>query len=229
MNTGYTGFCFSIVKNKVINNCHLFFYYFVGDFLSSKANKNYQTIMKRSGLLTTLFLSISILFAGQSCSEKEPQKPNVIFILADDIGQGDVGVYHRERTGQPVVIPTPNMDYIAENGIRFRDANTPAALCAPTRYSVMTGSNAYRCRNQWGVWSAFDARGAVADGQLTVGNVMQDAGYHTAFFGKWNLGGEWGKLDEGEGYPGSENWDDGWDYSKIIDHYPNVLGFDYSF
>jgi arylsulfatase A-like enzyme len=186
---------------------------------------------KKNLRIGSLFLSLLILFSGTSFNklQEEPNSPpNVIFILADDIGQGDLGVYHRERTGEKEIISTPNMDFIAENGIRFRDANTPAALCAPTRYSVMTGCNSYRCRMPWGVWPAFDEKGAVAPGQKTAGNVMQDAGYHTAFFGKWNLGGKFEKLKEGESYEGSEYWDDDWDYSKIYDHYPNVLGFDYS-
>jgi arylsulfatase A-like enzyme len=179
--------------------------------------------------LGSLLFAAPVLTGVTGCeSSREKTLPNVVFILADDIGQGDLGVYHRERTGQKEIIPTPNMDYIAENGIRFRDANTPAALCAPTRYSIMTGCNSYRLRLPWGVWPAFDEKGAVATGQKTVGNVMQDAGYATAFFGKWNLGGKFNKLPEGQAYKGSELWDDGWDYSRILDHYPNVLGFDYS-
>ncbi len=154
--------------------------------------------------------------------------PNVIFILADDIGPGDIRAYRIEKTGQEGKIPTPNLDWLAENGIRFRDANTPAALCAPTRYSIMTGNNSYRCRLPGGVWNPFDSLGAVDPGQKTVGNVMKDAGYNTAFIGKWHLGGKWEKLKNDHSYQGSEIWDDGYDYSKIQDHYPNMFGFDYS-
>ena len=169
-----------------------------------------------------------LVFFSFGCKEKPVRLPNVVFILSDDIGQGDIAVYHRERTGQKEVIPTPNIDRLAEEGIRFRDTYTPAALCAPTRYSIMTGRNTYRSYGPWGVWSSF-APSPVEEGQKTVGDIMKDAGYHTAFFGKSHLGGKANKLEPGNSYPGSELWDDGWDYSKFVDDYPNTFGFDYSF
>lgn len=153
--------------------------------------------------------------------------PNVVFILADDIGLGDIGLYHRERTGEKEVIPTPNLDRLAADGIRFDDAHTAAAYCAPTRYSIMTGNYTYRCHQPWGVWGSFEPS-AVQQGQLTVAEVMKSAGYHTAFFGKWHLGGKWYKAGGEEFYvgPGMGNFEV--DYTRIIDEYPNTLGFDYS-
>ena len=66
-----------------------------------------------------------------------PQKPNVVFILADDVGYGDIGVYGGK-------VPTPNIDSLAQQGMLFTDAHSPAALCAPSRYSLLTGSYPYR-------------------------------------------------------------------------------------
>jgi arylsulfatase A-like enzyme len=178
--------------------------------------------------LSLIITSITLLSVNSCNPSKKEQFPNVIFILADDIGPGDITVYRQEREIHENIIPTPNLDKIAKNGMVFTDANTPAAVCAPTRYSIMTGNNSYRCRLPLGVWNPFDSLGSIKQGQKTVANVMKDAGYRTAFIGKWHLGGKWKKLAAGNSYPGSEIWDDGWDYSNIVGHNANTLGFDYS-
>jgi len=185
-------------------------------------------------LTPVLFFGVALLTTGLMAPLVSAQAaaipdalPNVVFILADDIGPGDVAVYHRERTGRQEIIPTVNLDQLPAQGLRFRDAHSPAALCAPTRYSVMTGNYPQRCRKPWGVWGAFEPS-AVGPGQQTVAQVMKDARYHTAFFGKWNLGGGWNKMSKSDAYPGSDQWDDGYDYSKIVEGNPNQLGFDYS-
>ncbi len=77
-----------------------------------------------------LLLFIFLNFSCNSKTEKESVLPNVVFILADDIGQGDIGFYHRERTGNAEVIPTPNLDAMISSGIRFDDAHTVSALCS---------------------------------------------------------------------------------------------------
>jgi arylsulfatase A-like enzyme len=183
-------------------------------------NIYYSTPMKKIlSKVILLFLTVSGLSA-QSL-------PNVVFIMSDDIGPGDIGLYHRERTGEKEVIPTPNLDRLAAEGMRFDDAHTPAALCAPTRYSVITGNYTYRCHKPWGVWGAFQPS-AVQPGQMTVAEVMKNAGYHTAFFGKWHLGGMWYKVCREEFYTGNDYGSEEVDYRQIIDAYPNTLGFDYS-
>ena len=109
-----------------------------------------------------------LILAGFSCFPKtknQSKLPNVVFILADDIGQGDVGFYHKERTGKEPVIPTPNLERLIASGIRFNDAHTVSALCSPTRYSVMTGNYTFRCYKPWGVWNAC-AKSAVGEGEL---------------------------------------------------------------
>ena len=87
-------------------------------------------------------VAVSLSFADPSVIAGE--RPNVLYILADDIGWGDVGAYHEAQTGTAPVVPTPNLDALARDGMMFTDAHTPAALCAPTRFSLLTGSNPVR-------------------------------------------------------------------------------------
>ena len=78
--------------------------------------------------------------------ETENALPNVLFILADDIGYGDLGCYGGK-------LPTPNLDKLAASGMRFTDAHAPAALCAPSRFSLLTGSYPYRSHSPGGAWN----------------------------------------------------------------------------
>lgn len=179
-------------------------------------------------LLMLLLLVFSSGSFASANSESSPAAfPNVVFILADDIGQGDMGFYHRERTGSPEVIPTPHIDKLAESGMRFDDAHTVSSLCAPSRYSIMTGNYSFRCHKPWGVWGSFE-RSAVGEGQITLGQIMQNAGYSTAFFGKWNMGGEWLVKGSKQRYSGITTGDETVDFSEIVGGAPNHMGFDYS-
>ena len=83
----------------------------------------------------------------------EAAAPNVVVVMADDIGLGDIGFYHRERTGRAPVVATPNIDALIHAGIRFSDAHSPASLCAPTRFSMLTGNYSFRIARPFGVWS----------------------------------------------------------------------------
>lgn len=176
-------------------------------------------------LLLTVFFSFSCATENEGA---EPEFPNVIFILADDIGQGDIGFYHRQRTGNEPIIPTPNLDALIESGISFSDAHTNSALCSPTRYTVMTGNYTFRCYRQWGVWGACNKSG-IGENQRTVAEVMKDAGYKTAFFGKWHLGGDWHIKGTNKIYRGGSTGDKTTDFTENVGGSPNDLGFDYSF
>ncbi len=155
------------------------------------------------------------------------EKPNVVMILADDIGYGDVGVYGGK-------IPTPNIDRLAGRGMRFTDAHSPAALCAPSRFGMLTGSYPYRSHRDGGAWntntpSIFrDLKGHTKAGrQITVAEIMQRAGYRTAFFGKSHLGGDIrdpnGNLIRGQKDISRM------DLSKGVRNSINEYGFDYSY
>jgi arylsulfatase A-like enzyme len=118
------------------------------------------------------------------------QLPNVVFILADDVGYADLGV-------DGGTVPTPNIDRLAREGMRFTDAHSPAALCAPSRFSLLTGNYPYRNGRPGGSWdinnsSGFSFNGDITEAgrHVTVGEVMRNAGYRTAFFGKMHLGGD---------------------------------------
>lgn len=148
------------------------------------------------------------------------QLPNVVFVLIDDMGMGDTRLYNPDAK-----IPTPNMDRIARAGLILYDAHSTAALCAPTRYGVMTGNYPFRGRKDLGVWPAFDPP-MVLDDQRTIGNIMQDAGYHSAMIGKLNNGGYF-YSKSGSGY--TTNTQD-IDFSRAFDRGPTTgLGFDYSY
>lgn len=98
-------------------------------------------------IITIFCLSVLALCCActSSASKSDGQsKPNIIVVMADDIGLGDIGFYHKQRTGQAPLVPTPNLDILVDEGMRFSDAHSPASLYAPTRFSMMTGNYSYR-------------------------------------------------------------------------------------
>ncbi len=116
----------------------------------------------------------------------EPKKPNVVIILADDLGYGDVSCYNPER-GK---IPTPNIDALAKGGMRFTDAHSSSGVCSPTRYTLLTGRYHWRTRLQSGIVGVWGAP-LIAPDRLTVAGLAKQHGYHTACVGKWHLGWDW--------------------------------------
>ena len=109
-------------------------------------------------------------------------KPNIVFILADDLGYGDLGCYNKDSK-----IPTPHLDQFAREGMRFTDAHAPTSVCTPTRYAILTGRYSWRTRLQRGVLGAWD-KPLIAPGRLTVASLLKEHGYTTACIGKWHLG-----------------------------------------
>jgi arylsulfatase A len=102
-------------------------------------------------------------------------RPNVVFILADDMGYGDVAAFNRESK-----IPTPNIDLLAAQGIRLTDAHAPGAVCIPSRYGLLTGR--YPFRNT----RTFDKECLIEPGRMTIASLLKQAGYSTAMIGKWH-------------------------------------------
>jgi arylsulfatase A-like enzyme len=118
-------------------------------------------------------------------AEARPVRPNIVFILADDLGIGDPRCYNRDSK-----TPTPNLDRLAVEGLRFTDMHTPSAVCSPTRYGLLTGRYAWRSRLKSGVlwgWSP----PLIEPGRLTLPAMLKQRGYTTAGFGKWHLGLGW--------------------------------------
>ncbi len=157
-------------------------------------------------LFGVLFFVLAIPVIAQAGAPR----PNVLVILTDDVGWGDLRCYN--RAGK---IPTPNIDALARGGMRFTDAHTPAALCAPTRYSMLTGNYAWRGRAAGGTWG-FNVPSQMKPGQLTVAQMLKAGGYRTAMFGKAGIGGYW--ADAGTSRPKQTlapiEW--GFDYSYLI-------------
>ncbi|TXE07027.1 arylsulfatase [Seonamhaeicola algicola] len=174
-------------------------------------------------------LHIALIILAFSSSLLFAQQPNVIVVLADDIGTGDVSYYRRMHSNN-IIVETPTLDKLSKEGIIFTDAHSPAALCAPTRYAVMTGNHCYRSYAPWGVWGSYQPSPIKKD-QLTLGKLMQNAGYKTSFFGKWGFGMDFGKKENpNEVYrsPRKEHETDV-DITKVLDKGPVQNGFDYSY
>ena len=130
----------------------------------------------------------------------EPERPNVLLILADDLGYGDIGAYNPESR-----IPTPNLDRLANEGVRLTDAHSPSSVCTPTRYALLTGRYAWRSRLKRGVLNG-RSTALLEPERVTLPGFLQSLGYATAGIGKWHLGlGADPAPDDGE--PGRTNYD----------------------
>ncbi len=194
---------------------------------------NNGSILKWS-ILTLLF---SILFAG--CGNLANQKnkqpdPNIVLILADDMGYGDARCYSPDSK-----IQTPNIDLLASEGIRFTDAHTPSSVCTPNRYGLLTGRYCWRTRLKSGVILGYDESPLIEKSRETIGSLLQKKGYTTACIGKWHLGMNWQTRD---GYviqddhnmwqnydgPFKDN-EESIDFNKPVSGGPLELGFDYFF
>ncbi|MEM6845805.1 MAG: arylsulfatase [Bacteroidota bacterium] len=132
-------------------------------------------------LILPLFL-FSTLLACQSTTEElseasQPNLPNIVIILADDMGYGDPGSYNLDSK-----IPTPNIDQIAQNGVKFTDAHSPGPWCVPSRYGLITGQYPYRTQLNW------RERGLIDPNQRTIAKLLKEHGYRTGMVGKWHLG-----------------------------------------
>ena len=148
-------------------------------------------------MLIGMFLQSQDLFSQNS-------KPNIVLIYVDDLGYGDIGV------NGAIGVETPNVDALAAEGMNFTDAHAPAATCTPSRYSLLTGSHAFRRK---AAILAGDAPLLIDTAAETLPKMLKRAGYRTGVVGKWHLGLGNGLLD----------------WNKRVAPGPNEVGFDYSF
>ncbi|MEM7539929.1 MAG: arylsulfatase [Chloroflexota bacterium] len=143
------------------------------------------------------------------------QKPNIIYILADDMGYGDMACNNPNSK-----IPTPNLDKLASQGMRFTDAHAPSSVCSPTRYALMTGRYAWRTPLKQTVLWPWDPP-LIEPDRLTVGKLLQEQGYRTACLGKWHLGWAWETLDGSPANEGTQigiaDWEKRYALSENID------------
>ncbi|TDN95905.1 sulfatase family protein [Sunxiuqinia elliptica] len=196
--------------------------------------------MRRRNIYTLAIGALAV-----ACNtEKAPdavQNPNIVIILADDLGYGDVQHYNTER-GK---IPTPNLDRLAAQGMSFTDAHSSSAVCSPSRYSLLTGRYHWRSRLQKGIVGLFDDPLITPD-RLTVAGLVKQQGYQTACIGKWHLGWDWpideamrplwkvNKTVEGEddeSFVATDEQKEAWQsvYANSIDGGPTTVGFDHYF
>ena len=139
-------------------------------------------------------------------------KPNIVFILADDMGYGDVQALNPRSK-----LHTPNINQLAKEGMTFTDAHSPSSVCTPTRYATLTGRYCWRSKLKRGVLNGYGAP-LLEPNRETVAAKLRKSGYHTSVVGKWHLGLGFQKNVDGQ-----------IDYSKPITDGPNQHGFDYSF
>jgi arylsulfatase A-like enzyme len=130
--------------------------------------------------------AIILLFAV-SCFASAADKPNIVYILCDDLGYGDVSSFNPQSK-----IKTPHIDRLAREGMRFTDAHSNSSVCTPTRYGVLTGRYAWRSKLKSSVLGGLSPR-LIEDGRMTVADLLKAQGYHTAAIGKWHLGMDWEK------------------------------------
>lgn len=181
-------------------------------------------MIKNKALLIALTLTV-LTFVGCARSKTNQQaKPNIIYILADDMGYGDVNCYNSESK-----IATPHLDAMATNGVMFTDAHTSSAVCTPTRYGILTGRYNWRSRLKSSVLSGY-SKALIKQERTTIADMLKSQGYSTAYVGKWHLGWDW-PLN---GDPLSEEKVNRHkardvDFTQAIKNGPDTHGFDYSF
>jgi len=160
------------------------------------------------------------------------QRPNIIYILTDDLGYGDVDSQY--PLGK---IKTPKINRLAAEGMSFSEAHSSSAVCTPSRYNILTGRYNWRSTLKSGVLGGF-SKPLIEDGRLTVAELLRSYGYQTAYVGKWHLGLEWAKLpgatmadmdmgeDETKSPTTNRSAGSGIDFTKPIGRTPITLGFD---
>ena len=165
---------------------------------------------------------------GETDSAVEQQRssqPNIVIIMADDLGYGDVQPLNRESK-----IETPAFSQLAKQGVTFTDAHSPSAVCTPTRYGLLCGRYAWRTRLKRGVLGGY-SKPLLEKEEQTIATVLKSAGYQTGCIGKWHLGlgWEWSKEPKNINYFGIAGKPGFVDYSQPLRDTPIHHGFDYSF
>ena len=165
------------------------------------------SIIVRRIAVCVFVLSVCVIsFRCTPGPSESDSRPNIVIILADDMGIGDIEAYNPHSK-----IPTPHLNRLAAEGIRFTDAHSPSAVCTPTRYGVLTGRYAWRTRLKDGVFWGYSTN-LIDTSRVTIPSLLKARGYYTGGIGKWHLG-----LGAG----------DSTDYAKPFTISPNNLGFDY--
>lgn len=177
--------------------------------------------------ITYIFV-FSFLLSNCNSTDRQaaPQSapPNIVIILADDFGVGDIQAHYPENK-----IPTPHLDRLVAQGMSFSDAHSGSAVCTPTRYGLLTGRYSWRTPLQEWVLACYEPPLIAAD-RLTLPAFLQEQGYQTACIGKWHLGWEWqGETSSRMVEPRNRLKTEQWDFTAPIREGPITRGFDYYF
>ncbi|NOR15817.1 MAG: sulfatase-like hydrolase/transferase [Candidatus Aminicenantes bacterium] len=178
-----------------------------------------------AALIKAVALPLLWIMTAAGCSSQPENKdlPNVVFILADDMGWGDVKAYNPES-----LIPTPNIDRLAKEGLSFMDAHSGGALCTPTRYGILTGRFYWRTHKKHSLVMPYDPP-VIPPERMTWGHLMQEQGYITGYIGKWHLG-LWYPSKKTEGWGRQYTLNEAEvDFSRPVVGGPTDLGFNYFF
>ena len=178
--------------------------------------------MKSPRFIFLAALLLALVIVSPAADQATPAaKPNLLFILADDLGYGDVNCYNDRAK-----VPTPNLDRLAREGMRFTDAHSPATVCTPSRYSLMTGQMAFRVPRGGTVFTGVGGPSLIAPRRLTLPAMLRAKGYATAGVGKWHIGltlfDKDGQPIRGDGVEAVQRVD----FSRRIEGGPLDHGFD---
>ncbi|MFC1782640.1 arylsulfatase [Planctomycetota bacterium] len=178
----------------------------------SKIKINRRYFLKRCALSLSALRLGGCTFRPRKISAPHSQRslPNIIFILADDMGYGDIQAYNPKSQ-----IPTPHLNRLANEGMMFTDAHSGSAVCSPTRYGALTGRYCWRTWLKNGVLWIPDDKPLIDRDRLTVAGMLKNYNYHTACIGKWHLGNEWTRDEAGNV-----------DFNLPIKYGPTDVGFD---
>jgi arylsulfatase A len=177
----------------------------------------HQIALKR---LLRALLSAPFLVSTLGDAAPATVKPNILILYADDLGYGDLGANHPASK-----IPTPNLDRLAAEGLRFTDGHSSSGICTPSRYAMLTGR--YHWRDFHGIAEAYDGP-VFKPGQLTLPAMLRQQGYATACIGKWHLGMDWDAIRK-PGTPRKSIQHADFDWTKRFPGGPVDHGFDYYF
>jgi len=170
------------------------------------------------------FVLLATLSATAQTKKATINAPNIIYILADDLGYGDLKCFNPFSK-----IPTPNLDNMAKNGIKFTDAHTSSAVCTPTRYGILTGRYNWRSSLKSSVLSGY-SKSLIKQKQTTIAEMLKIQGYSTAYIGKWHLGWDWNFIKADDQLDiDNLNAVPEVDFSIPVKNGPSTHGFDYSF
>tara|TARA_R110002096_G_scaffold206303_4_gene392558 strand:+ start:1996 stop:3531 length:1536 start_codon:yes stop_codon:yes gene_type:complete len=180
--------------------------------------------MNTSRILTAILVATASL--SFPAAHAESSKPNILVIYGDDLGFGDLTVYNPDSK-----IPTPNLNQLASEGMRFTDGHSSSGICTPSRYALLTGRHHWR--KFYGIVNAFGGSAFDAE-RLTLPEMLKERGYHTAAIGKWHLGWNWDAIRKPDAVQIGDGKKKAWgpeafDWSMSIPDGPLDHGFDHYF